>query len=58
MHVATIVRDGKTGRLHVRLGKKAQDGGDVTIVDVLNGTDLKELKDRAERFVKELERRS
>ncbi|HTK04111.1 MAG TPA: hypothetical protein VL500_00860 [Candidatus Eisenbacteria bacterium] len=57
MHVATIVRDKKSGRLHVRFGKKAQDGGDITIVDVLNGMDLKELKDRAERFVKELEER-
>ncbi|HTM68373.1 MAG TPA: hypothetical protein VL426_03670 [Candidatus Binatia bacterium] len=56
MHVATIVRD-KAGRHHVRFGEKAQDGGDVTVIDVLNGTDLKELKDRAERFVKELEER-
>lgn len=53
MHVATIVRD-KTGRIHVRLGTKAQNGGDVTVVDVLNGTDLKELKERVERFVREL----
>ena len=53
MHVATIVRD-KTGRLYVRFGKQAQDGGDVKVIDVLNGTDLKELKERAERFVKEL----
>jgi len=57
MHVATIVRDKKSGRLHVRFGNKAQDGGEITIIDVLNGMDLKELKDRAERFVKELEER-
>ena len=42
----------------MRLGEQAQEGGDVTIVDVLNGKDLKELKDRAERFVKELEEKT
>ncbi|MEY4745201.1 MAG: hypothetical protein RL272_1146 [Candidatus Parcubacteria bacterium] len=56
MYVATIVRDKKDGRIHVRLGKTAQDGGNVEVVDVLNGAELKELKDRAERFVQELER--
>lgn len=57
MYVATVVRDKKNGRLHVRLGKAAQNGGDVEVVDVLNGSDLKELKDRAEKFVLELEAR-
>ena len=56
MHIATIVKDKKSGQLHVRFGRQAQDGGDVTIVDVLNGTDLKELKDRVERFVKDIEK--
>lgn len=56
MHVATIVRD-KAGRHHVRLGRKAQDGGDVEVIETLNGSDIKELARRAERFVKELEER-
>lgn len=58
MIVATIVRDKKDGRIHVRIGKKPQDGGNVEVIDVLNGTDLKELKDRAERYVKNLAERS
>lgn len=58
MYVATIVRDKRDGRIHVRLGKSTQDGGNVEVVDVLNGTELKELKERAERFVKDLEQRS
>ncbi len=54
MYVATIVRDKKDGRIHVRIGKKPQEGGNVEIVDVLNGADLKELKERAERYAREL----
>lgn len=54
MYVASIVRDKKSGKLFVRLGKSTQDGGNVELIDTLNGTDLKELKDRAERFVNEL----
>ena len=54
MHVATIVRD-KAGRHHVRLGKKAQAGGEVEVIETLNGSDIKELKRRAERFIQELE---
>lgn len=57
MHVATIIRDNKTGRIHVRIGKAAQSDGDVTVIDVLNGADLRELKSRAERFVTDLEKR-
>lgn len=58
MYVATVVRDKKDGRIHVRLGKTPQNGGNVEVIDVLNGTDLKELKDRAERYAKGLEERS
>jgi hypothetical protein len=57
MYVATIVRDKRSGRIHVRFGKAAQDGGNVEVIDLLNGTDLKELKDRAEKFMLELEAR-
>ncbi len=56
MYVATIVRDKRDGRVHVRIGKAPQNGGNVEVVDILNGTDLKELKDRAERFVEELKK--
>lgn len=55
MYVATVIRDKKTGRLHVRLGKDPQKEGEVELVDILNGDDLKELKDRAERLVLDLE---
>ena len=55
MYVATVIRDKKTRRLHVRLGKKPQKDGNVELVDILNGDDLKELKDRAELFVLDLE---
>jgi hypothetical protein len=54
MYVATIVRDKKSRQLFVRLGKSTQDGGNVELVDTLNGSDLKELKDRAERLLGEL----
>jgi hypothetical protein len=54
MYVATIVRDKKSRQLFVRLGKSTQEGGNVELVDTLNGNDLKELKDRAERLITEL----
>lgn len=54
MYVASIVRDKRSGEVFIRLGKSTQDGGNVELIDTLNGTDLKELKDRAERFVSEL----
>lgn len=57
MYVATIVRDKKSRLLFIRLGKSTQDGGNVELVDSLNGTDLKELKDRAERLLAELTRK-
>jgi hypothetical protein len=54
MYVATVIKEKKNGHYHVRIGKKPQVGGDVDVIDVLNGADLKELKDRAERLVSEL----
>ncbi len=53
MNVATIVRDDR-GNLFIRLGKRPQTGGNVTVIDTLSGVDLVELKHRAERFVQEL----
>ena len=54
MYVATIVRDKKTGRIYVRIGDKPQTGGNVEIIDVLNGADQEELSRRAKNYVENL----
>ncbi len=53
MYVATIVRD-KRGKYYVRIATAPQTGGDVTVIDVLNGTDRDELERRARRYAEEL----
>ncbi len=53
MYVATIVRD-KRGKYYVRIATAPQTGGDVTVIDVLNGTDRSELERRAGRYVDDL----
>lgn len=54
MLVATIVRDRKTAKIYVRYAATAQVGGDVDVVDTLNGTDRTELETRAEGFANRL----
>ncbi len=50
MLVATVVRDKKTAKIYVRYAASAQTGGDVEVVEVLNGTDRTELEQRAEGY--------
>ncbi len=51
MFYATIIRD-RFGRIHVRVSERSGDaGGDVEVIDVLQGEDRQELKARATRFV-------
>ncbi len=51
MFIATIVRNRKNGKIYVRYGDKPQTGGDVDVVDLLNGGDKDELKLRATLYV-------
>lgn len=52
MPVATIVRD-KRGGVHVRMSAdKSAVGGNIEVLDVMIGSDVDELRDRAHEFAK------
>lgn len=53
-YTATIVRSKKDGVIHIRVSSKGpQTGGDVELIEILQGEDEEELKERAVRYAQE-----
>lgn len=57
MRSATIIKEKKSGTIHIRIDKNdPQTGGEIDVVEVLhqkNGESLEDFKERCIRFVKE-----
>ena len=54
MLVATIIRDRNTGKIHVRYADSVQNGGNVEVIEILNGTEQDDLERRAEAYTDRL----
>ncbi len=57
MLTATIIRLKKTGHIYVRVSPGDEpdaSGDDVEILEILRGDSRQELKDRAEKYVREV----